>query len=156
MNGSPLFGTRLFETEYFDLERAEVLRGPRGTLFWRNATSGVVNVVTAEPEMGVFRGAAEFEYGNYNSIKAKGMGNLPLGDTLGVRVTGYYLNRDGFSDNLFDNSDIGGRDMYAVGGSLRFKPTDSTTIHLMVSFSVRTTIVCAFKSRLASATRPAC
>ncbi len=131
VNGSPLFGTRLFETEYFDLERVEVLRGPQGTLFGRNATSGVVNVVTAKPEMGVFRGAAEFEYGNYNSIKAKGMVNVPLGDTLGVRVAGYYLNRDGFTENLFDNSDIDGRDMYAVRGSLRFEPTESTTIDLM-------------------------
>ncbi len=130
-NGSPLFGTRLFETEYFDLERIEVLRGPQGTLFGRNATSGVVNVVTAKPEMGQFAGAAEFEYGNYESIKAKGMINVPIGDTLAARVAGFYLNRDGFTTNLFDDSQIDGRDMYAVRGSLRFEPTASTTIDLM-------------------------
>ena len=72
LNSAPLFATRLFETEYFDLERVEVLRGPQGTLFGRNATSGVVNVVTAKPELGSFGGAGEFEYGNYNSIKVKG------------------------------------------------------------------------------------
>jgi iron complex outermembrane recepter protein len=130
-NGSPLFGTRLFETEYFDLERIEVLRGPQGTLFGRNATSGVVNVVTAKPEMGQFAGAAEFEYGNYDSIKAKGMINVPIGDTLAARVAGFYLNRDGFTTNLFDDSQIDGRDMYAVRGSLRFEPTASTTLDLM-------------------------
>ena len=77
LNGSPLFGTRLFETEYFDLERIEVLRGPQGTLFGRNATSGVVNFITAKPDLSGFHAAGEAEYGNYNSIKAKGMINLP-------------------------------------------------------------------------------
>ncbi|RYY35561.1 MAG: TonB-dependent receptor, partial [Sphingomonadales bacterium] len=55
-------------------------------LFGRNATSGVVNIVTAKPNLSDFGAAAEFEYGNYDSIKAKGMINIPIGDTLGVRV----------------------------------------------------------------------
>ena len=58
LNSAPLFRTRLFETEYFDLERIEVLRGPQGTLFGRNATSGVVNVVSAKPDLSGFSGAA--------------------------------------------------------------------------------------------------
>ncbi|TCJ35156.1 TonB-dependent receptor [Parafrankia sp. BMG5.11] len=131
INGSPLFGTRLFETEYFDLERVEVLRGPQGTLFGRNATSGVVNFVTAKPNLAEFQGKAEGEYGNFNSIKAKGMINVPVGETLGVRVAGFYLKRDGYTKNLFDNSDIDGRDMYAVRGSIRWEPGPNTTVDLM-------------------------
>ena len=131
INGSPLFGTRLFETEYFDLERVEVLRGPQGTLFGRNATSGVVNVVTAKPDLSGFGAAGEFEYGNFNSIRAKGMVNLPIGEMLGVRVAGFYLNRDGYTRNLFDGSRIDDRDMYAVRGSIRFEPSEDTTIDLM-------------------------
>ena len=131
VNGSPLFGTRLFETEYFDLERVEVLRGPQGTLFGRNATSGVVNVVTAKPDLSGFGAAAEFEYGNYDSIKAKGMVNVPIGDAIGVRLAGYYLNRDGYTENLYDDTRIDGRDMYAIRGSIRFEPTASTTVDLM-------------------------
>ncbi|RXZ65459.1 TonB-dependent receptor [Pelagerythrobacter rhizovicinus] len=130
-NGAPLFGTRLFETEYFDLERVEVLRGPQGTLFGRNATSGVVNVVTAKPDLSGIGAAAELEYGNYDSIKAKGMINLPIGDVLGVRIAGFYLNRDGYTRNLYDDSRIDDRDMYAVRGSLRFEPGPDTTIDLI-------------------------
>ncbi|QPC98100.1 TonB-dependent receptor [Qipengyuania soli] len=130
-NGSPLFGTRLFETEYFDLERVEVLRGPQGTLFGRNATSGVVNVVTHKPELGEFGASGEFEYGNYNGIKAKGMVNVPVGDTIAARVAGFYLKRDGYTTNLFNNEDIDGREMYAVRGSLRFEPGPDTTFDLM-------------------------
>ncbi len=130
-NGSPLFGTRLFETEYFDLERVEVLRGPQGTLFGRNATAGVVNVITAKPDLSGFHVKAEGEYGNYDSIKAKGMINLPIGETMGVRVAGFYLNRGGYTKNLYDGSRIDGRDMYAVRGSLRWEPGPDTTLDLM-------------------------
>ena len=131
VNGSPLFGTRLFETEYFDLERIEVLRGPQGTLFGRNATSGVVNFITAKPNLSDFQARAEGEYSNFDSIKAKGMINVPIGNTLGVRVAGFYLKRDGYTTNLFDGSDIDGRDMYAVRGSVRWEPGPDTTLDLM-------------------------
>lgn len=131
LNSAPLFGTRLFETEYFDLERIEVLRGPQGTLFGRNATSGVVNVVTAKPDLSGFGAKAEFEYGNFNSIKARGMVNVPIGDSIGVRVAGFYLDRDGYTENLANNTRIDDRNMYAVRGSLRFEPTADTTVDLM-------------------------
>ena len=134
LNSAPLFGTRLFETEYFDLERIEVLRGPQGTLFGRNATSGVVNVVTAKPDLSGFSGKAEFEYGNYNSMKAKGMINLPIGESIGARIAGFYLKRDGYTQNLTTGSDFDDRDMFAIRGSLRFEPGPDTTIDLMAYY----------------------
>ncbi|PQM26547.1 TonB-dependent receptor [Sphingopyxis lindanitolerans] len=134
LNGDPLFSTRLFETEFFDLERVEVLRGPQGTLFGRNATSGVVNVITAKPKLGRFEGAAEAEYGNYNSIKGKAMINIPLGDTAAFRIAGIYLNRDGYTKNTFLNTRIDDRDLYSVRGSFRWEPTSGTTIDLLGSY----------------------
>lgn len=130
-NDEPLFGTRLFETEFFDLERVEVLRGPQGTLFGRNATSGVVNFITAKPDLSGISASGEFEYGNYDSYKAKGVFNLPIGNTLGLRVAGVYENRDGYTLNTFDNSRIDGRNLYAIRASLRWEPTDTTTVDLM-------------------------
>lgn len=131
LNDAPLFSTRLFETEFFDLQQVEVLRGPQGTLFGRNATSGVVNFRTARPDLSGFGAAGEIEYGNYNSIKAKGMINLPLGETLGLRIAGTYLNRNGYTRNTFDNSRLDGRDLYGVRASLRWEPSDNTTVDLM-------------------------
>ena len=134
LNGEPLFFTRTFETEYFDLERIEVLRGPQGTLFGRNATAGVVNIITAKPGLTRIGAAGEFEYGNYNSKKVKGMINLPLTDTIGVRVSGLYLNRDGYTRNLFNNTRVDDRDLYSVRGTLRFQPTPSTTLDVVGSY----------------------
>ena len=134
LNGDPLFSTRLFETEFYDLERIEVLRGPQGTLFGRNATSGVVNVITAKPKLGTFEAAAEAEYGNYDSMKGKAMVNIPLGDTMAFRVAGIYLNRDGYTKNSFLDTRIDDRDLYSVRGSFRWEPSDDTTIDLLASY----------------------
>lgn len=134
LNGNPLFATRLFETEFYDIERIEVLRGPQGTLFGRNATSGVVNVITAKPKLGAFEGSAEAEYGNYDSMKGKAMINVPLGDTFAVRLAGIYVNRDGYTKNTFLNTRIDDRDLYSVRGSVRWEPTPDTTVDFLASY----------------------
>ena len=134
VNDMPLLTTRLFETEFFDLERIEVLRGPQGTLFGRNATSGVVNFITAKPDLSGIHAAGEFEYGNYDSKRLRGMFNLPITDTLGVRLAGTYLKRDGYTRNLFDDSRIDDRDLYAVRGTVSYEPTSDTRLDLMAYY----------------------
>ncbi len=94
----------------------------------------MVNIVTAKPDLTAFSAAGDAEYGNFNAYKLKGMVNVPLGDTLGIRLAGFYLKRDGYTENLYDGSDIDDRDMYAIRGSLRWEPTDSTTIDLMAYY----------------------
>lgn len=131
VNDMPLQQSRVFETEFFDLERIEVLRGPQGTLFGRNATAGVVNFITARPALDAVHADGQVEYGNYDSRKLTGMLNLPITDTVGVRLAGTYLKRQGYTRNTYDGSDIDGRDLYALRGTLRFKPTERTTLDVI-------------------------
>ncbi|WP_448585932.1 TonB-dependent receptor [Thermaurantiacus sp.] len=121
----------LFEADYYDLERVEVLRGPQGTLFGRNATSGVLNFVTARPALGDWQVRGFVEYGNYDSLRTEAMVNVPVGDRLALRLAGNYLRRDGFTKNLFTGNRIDGRDQYSVRGTLRWEPTETTRIDII-------------------------
>lgn len=123
LNNAPLIANNLFETEFYDVERVEVLRGPQGTLYGRNATGGVVNLLTAKPK-DVFEANVRAEYGNYNTTKLRGMVNVPINDMLAVRVAGSMLKRDGFGKNLTTGNDADDRDLYGVRGSISFKPSE--------------------------------
>ncbi|MEZ5930284.1 MAG: TonB-dependent receptor plug domain-containing protein [Parvularculaceae bacterium] len=125
---------RLFETEFFDIERLEILRGPQGTLFGRNATAGVINVITAKANPDQIEGYVDAEYGNYNAMKVQGALNLPLSERLAVRIAGTAIQRDGYTKNLWDNQDIDDRDIYAMRGSVRWLPTDNTTVDFTASY----------------------
>ena len=83
-NGVYLNNGRIYETEFYDSERVEVLRGPQGTLYGRNTTAGVINVITRRPE-DEFGGNVNVEVGNYGHRKLKGALNLPLTDSLAQR-----------------------------------------------------------------------
>lgn len=123
-NDVPLTSNSLFEAEFYDVERVETLRGPQGTLYGRNATGGVFNLITAKPVLEEFQADAKLTYGNYNTFKAKGMVNVPLGETLALRVAGSMLQRDGYVDNLTTGNDVDDRDLFSVRASLAWEPTD--------------------------------
>ncbi|WP_233355762.1 TonB-dependent receptor [Henriciella litoralis] len=123
-NDVPLTSNALFEAEFYDVERVEVLRGPQGTLYGRNATGGVFNLITAKPVLEEFQADAKLTYGNYNTVKAKGMINVPLGDKAAFRLAGSMLQRDGYVDNVTTGNDVDDRDLYSIRASLAFEPTD--------------------------------
>ncbi len=131
INGSPLTANNLFEADFFDMERVEVLRGPQGTLYGRNATGGVVNLITAKPNFDEVMGNVRAEYGNYNSVKLRGMFNAPLGDMFAVRLAGTYLKRDGFGTNLTTGNDADSRDLWGGRVTLGFQPDETFTAYLM-------------------------
>ena len=132
-NGVYLNGSRLFETEYFDTERVEVLRGPQGTLYGRNTTAGVINVISkkAEDEFGGFIDAS---YGDYNYVRTRGALNIPITENIWQRFSIFYTSRDGFVDNVFTGDDIDDRDMYSVRSSTAFMFGESTEAHLTIQY----------------------
>ena len=91
--------TNLPAAEFFDMERVEVLRGPQGTLFGRNATGGVVNMITRMPDFESVNGFVDAEYGDYEHQRLKGALNVPLGESFAIRAAGMYLKRDGYIEN---------------------------------------------------------
>ncbi|MEZ5550007.1 MAG: TonB-dependent receptor [Pseudomonadales bacterium] len=133
VNGHYLVATAIFEAEFFDVERIEVMRGPQGTLYGRNTTGGIFNLITNKPDS-EFGGDFSVELGNYDSLKFTGAINVPLGDKVATRLAFYSLNRDGYTDNLYTGNDIDDRDLYQLRLTTDFQFTDNTNASLMVSY----------------------
>ncbi len=134
INEVPIVSPRLFETEYFDVQQLEVLRGPQGTLYGRNSTGGTVNMTTARAQTGELNGSIEGQYGDYEHKKIIGHINIPMGDRAAFRLAGLWLERDGYSENIYLGTDFDGRDQYSLRGSFALEPSDDTTIDLMFSY----------------------
>jgi iron complex outermembrane receptor protein len=106
---------------FFDIDRVEVLRGPQGTLYGRNAVAGVVNVITTKPT-DKFEGMGDITYGNYNNIRVRAAINIPLSDTLAARVSGTVDQHDGYVLNTFTGNKIEDSQFYGVRGLLAYRP----------------------------------
>lgn len=123
-NDVPLTSNALFEAEFYDMERIEVLRGPQGTLYGRNATGGVFNAITAKPVMEEFQANVSATVGNYDTAKFQGMINVPIGDKIAVRLAGSSLERSGYATNTVTGNDMDDRSLYGIRASVAFEPTD--------------------------------
>jgi len=130
LNNAPLTANRIADAEFFDVQRVEVLRGPQGTLYGRNATGGVVNVITSKPEH-QFSAGVTAELGNYDTRRAQGYLNLPLGDMFAVRLAAFGLDREGYTRNTVDGRRIDGREILAGRATLLFEPTSTFSATLM-------------------------
>lgn len=88
---------------FYDLERVEVVKGPQGTLYGRNATGGAINVLPKRPSLGEVGGEVLVEYGNYDSKKGMAALNVPIGETVALRVAGQIVDRDGYISDGYDD-----------------------------------------------------
>ncbi|HVT23939.1 MAG TPA: TonB-dependent receptor [Rhizomicrobium sp.] len=122
LNDIPFIRNHFFEQEFFDLSQAEVLRGPQGTLYGRNATAGVVNLITAKPT-DQFEAMASADFGNYKNRRFEGMINIPIfDDRVDLRVAGEWTKRDGYTTNSLTGNPVDGRDLWSSRVSLSWKP----------------------------------
>jgi iron complex outermembrane receptor protein len=112
---------------FYDVDRVEVLRGPQGTLYGRNATGGSVNIITNGPTNSL-HGALNLTGGNRETINGDGYLSGPLSDTVSARLSFQVQHHDGYGKNLVTGSDIDTKNSQAVRGQLRFKPTDRLSI----------------------------
>jgi outer membrane receptor protein involved in Fe transport len=131
LNDIPFIRNHFFEQEFYDLSQAEVLRGPQGTLYGRNATAGVVNLVTAKPS-DQFEAMLSADIGNYGNRRFEGMVNVPVvDDRLDIRVAGEWTKRQGYSFNQLTDQRIDGRNLWSGRVTIGFKPMadlDSTLV----------------------------
>ena len=94
------------QTDFIDVERIEVLRGPQGTLFGQNSTGGVINVISKKPSMEGYLGKSDITFGNYGLTKFRSSNNIVLGSSTAARFSISTTERDGFSDNLVTGQDL--------------------------------------------------
>ena len=117
---------------FADIDRVEVLRGPQGTLFGRNAAAGVVNMIPNAPS-DTLEGFARIRAGNYNLMRLEGMINIPVSETFSLRANALANQRDGISENVepaeFDAAEKGN---WAGRIAMRWVPSEATTLQLAV------------------------
>ena len=115
--------------QMYDLDRIEVLRGPQGTLYGKNATGGAISVYSRLPG-DELEGYARAGYGNYDAFELEGAVTVPLSSTLSARVAGTWSKRDGYVTDVRDGSRVNDADQWAARGILRWQPSSDVDIKL--------------------------
>lgn len=111
-------------TDFYDLERIEVIRGPQGVLLGKNVVGGAISVITAKPKFDN-QGSATVSLGNYNSVKTSGFITGPLTDTLAARFAFQTRNRSGYGENIVLGSDVDDLKSYQARAELLYRAQDS-------------------------------
>ena len=127
MNGHSVNTSTVFDIGFYDVERVEVLKGPQGTLYGRNAVSGVINLITARPAE-EFGGYFDYDLGTYNSKRFTTALNVPMGDKVRSRFAYTSYDRDGFAENLRTGQKFDDRSAYGIRASFDFLISGDTVL----------------------------
>jgi outer membrane receptor protein involved in Fe transport len=130
----------ILDPNLYDVERVEFLRGPQGTLFGSNSLAGAMRIITKSPDLDEFQASASVDLGltGSNSLRQRynAMINLPImKDEIGLRVSGYYRNEDGWIDNIGTGiKDSNSLEAYGGRAVLLLQPSDRMKVKLLVSY----------------------
>ena len=117
-------------TDFIDLERIEVLRGPQGTLFGQNSTGGTINVISKKPTLDEVSGKVDLTLGDYGLTKTRGAINLPLSDSVATRMSFVLTDRDGFTDNIVTGQDLDDANHVSFRSDWIVELSDSSSLRL--------------------------
>lgn len=137
-----------------NVERIEVLNGPQSTLFGKNASAGVISVITRKPQF-EFGGSVEAGYGNYNDVRLKADVTGPITETIAFSLDGSYNKRDGYGRIVNLNRDINDRNRWTARGQLLFELTPTLSIRAQADYSKIDEICCTVSTLVAGPTAPA-
>ena len=117
-----------------DIQAAEVLRGPQGTLFGRNTAAGALNITTRDPT-DEFGGYVQAGVGDFGAFSLEGVVNTPFSDRVAGRLAVKYAERDGYGFNTLTDMEVGDRDDLTVRGKLGFDITDNLYAKLTLDYN---------------------
>lgn len=120
-------------SDLLNVSRVEVLRGPQSTLFGKNASVGVVSVITRSPEFET-GGSAALTLANNNTIRLVGDVTGPISDKLAFRLSGSYNKGDGYAENLTTGNGVNDRNRWGLQGQLLFTPSDDLSFRLIADY----------------------
>ncbi len=124
-----------------NVQRIEVLNGPQSTLFGKNASAGVISVVTREPQF-EFGGSVEAVYGNFNTVVLKGDITGPISENIAFSLDGNYQRRDGYADIVNLDEEQNDRNRWSARGQLLIEPTPDFKIRAIVDYSEIDEVCC--------------
>ncbi len=121
-----------------DISRLEILRGPQGTLFGKNSSAGVIQVVTQKPDLDKASGDFSASYGTDDEIRLYGDANIPIGDDAAFRLSAFQYHRDGFVHNAYTGQNISGYLDRGIRGKFLWEPTNDLEVYLIGGFTQNT------------------
>ncbi len=131
IDGVYIANTISLDQTLFDINRIEVLRGPQGALYGQSATGGAISIVTQQPKLGVYDGAADVSAGTYALFRERAEVNIPLGSTVAIRLSAQKFDHDGFgTDTILSNNNLDDAHDQAMKAAVLWKPTARFTATL--------------------------